>query len=281
MSRLVLCILGVLAALVALAVPVSAQPGKKAQAAIERFASNNALFVLYHEVGHLLIDQLGFPVLGREEDAADNIATWIMLRKGTAEAHQGLSDAAYGWLLSGLAYGAALEESDYYSQHSLDKQRAFQIVCLMVGSDNRAFRAIANRYAIDRFRQDSCRWDYDLVDRAMRGLVESHVDRRVRSGGVHVTYQTASGALAAPAEAFRRSGVFDRVASEVGKLFPMPRHVRFNARRCGESNAFYDPDTVEIIFCYELMAEFLAFATADLKKSDDFDFAPALPRPSW
>ena len=39
----------------------------------EAFAANNSLFFIYHEVGHLLIDQLALPVLGKEEDAADNM----------------------------------------------------------------------------------------------------------------------------------------------------------------------------------------------------------------
>ena len=40
----------------------------------DAFAINNTWFVLYHEMGHMLIDQLGIPVLGREEDAVDNVA---------------------------------------------------------------------------------------------------------------------------------------------------------------------------------------------------------------
>ena len=38
-----------------------------------KWAANNALFVLYHEVAHLLVDQLQLPVLGKEEDAASGM----------------------------------------------------------------------------------------------------------------------------------------------------------------------------------------------------------------
>lgn len=34
-------------------------------------------------------------------------------------------------------------------------------------------------------------------------------------------------------------------------------HNVFNAQRCGEANAFYDPETVEVIFCYELMQDYM------------------------
>lgn len=122
-----------------------AQELTKAQRAeIRRFASNNSLFVLYHEVAHLLFHQLDLPILGREEDAADNMATWTLLNKRTPESDRALADAAQGWILSGIAYDSGGDESDYAAGHSLDKQRAYQIVCLMVGMDETAFRPIAN-----------------------------------------------------------------------------------------------------------------------------------------
>ena len=38
-----------------------------------RFVTANAEFTLLHEMGHLLINELQLPVLGREEDAADQL----------------------------------------------------------------------------------------------------------------------------------------------------------------------------------------------------------------
>ena len=38
-----------------------------------RFTVANAEFTLMHEMGHLLISELQLPVLGREEDAADQL----------------------------------------------------------------------------------------------------------------------------------------------------------------------------------------------------------------
>jgi len=246
---------------------------KKARAVAHRFAANNSLFVLYHEVGHLLIDQLKLPVLGREEDAADNMATWTLLNQDTPEAHQALADAAYGWRLSGIAYGANLDDSDYYAAHSLDRQRAFQIVCLMVGSDDRSFRAIATEYAIDRDRQDTCFWDYELINRSMRSLLSNHVARKARPPEVRITYHDVSGRLRDAANAFRQSGIFERVAAEVER-YPLRRRVEFNAKRCGEANAFYDPDTVEIIFCYELMEDFVSLAAKDMASKGGLYLGP-------
>jgi len=237
---------------------------KAERAQIRRFAYNNSLFVLYHEVAHLLFHQLDLPVLGREEDAADNMATWVLLNEGTAKAERALADAAQGWILSGIAYDSGGDESDYAAGHGLDKQRAYQIVCLMVGMDERAYRPIANEYRIDRDRQDSCYWDYDTVNRSFEKLLGGQSQKPGKGTDVVVTYHDVGGRLRAAADAFKSSGVFDQVANELRHNFNLRETVRFNAKRCGEPNAFYDPETVEIIFCYELMQDYMELYLASM-----------------
>jgi len=229
----------------------------------QRFAKNNSLFVLYHELGHLIFDQMELPILGREEDAADNMASWILLTRRTPQAEAALTDAARGWQLSGRAYNSGGYDSDFYAAHSLDRQRSFQIVCLMVGSNVGAFRPIANQYRMDRDRQDSCYFDWETVDRSLRGLLG--VGRKAKHVGteVVVTYHEVGGRLKTAANAFRSSGVFEQVAEELRTRFSLPKAVEFNAKRCGEPNAFYDPDTVEVIFCYELMQDYMDLWLAD------------------
>lgn len=244
-----------------LALPGVAQAqdfSKQQRADIRRFAANNSLFVLYHEMGHLLFDRLELPVLGREEDAADNVATWTLLNQASDEAFTALSDAAHGWILSGIAYDSGGFESDYAAAHSLDKQRAYQIVCLMVGRDQSAYSEIAAQYDLDHDRRKSCQADYHTVDRSLtRLLADTSASKKSRGTEVVVTYHDAGGSLKAAADAFRSSGIFDTVADEVRTRFSLRDTVRFNARRCGEANAFYDPETVEVIFCYELMQDYM------------------------
>ncbi|WP_224701978.1 DUF4344 domain-containing metallopeptidase [Devosia aquimaris] len=232
-----------------------------------RFAANNSMFVLYHEMAHLLFDQLQLPVLGREEDAADNVATWTLLNKGTERADQAVRDAARGWFLSGIAYDSGGVESDYAAAHALDKQRAYQIVCLMVGKDEPSFRPVAEMYDVPDYRVESCAWDYDVINRSLRRVLDRGQEFTGQQTRVRVTYKPAGGALREAADAFKSSGVFDQVADELRQRFRLPRQVRFNAERCGEPNAFYDPDTVEIIFCYELMQDYMDLYAAELPKT--------------
>src|SRR5579872_4397442 len=46
------------------------------------FVSGNMLFVFGHEAGHALINELGIPVIGREEDGADSFSTLMALKIG-------------------------------------------------------------------------------------------------------------------------------------------------------------------------------------------------------
>jgi len=68
--------------------------------ATTEFTTGNMLFVLLHEAAHGLISDLGLPVLGREEDAADAFATVTMLEMKTEFTHRTLVNAAKSWMIS-------------------------------------------------------------------------------------------------------------------------------------------------------------------------------------
>ena len=50
-----------------------------------------------HEVGHAAFDIFGVPIFGREEDAADNFATYIMLQFGGEQARRLIGGPAWAW----------------------------------------------------------------------------------------------------------------------------------------------------------------------------------------
>ena len=55
------------------------------------------LFVLYHELAHATITQMGLPVLGKMEDAADTFATLRLIRVAYYFSRRVLANAAKGW----------------------------------------------------------------------------------------------------------------------------------------------------------------------------------------
>jgi hypothetical protein len=225
-----------------------------------RYAASNSLFTLYHETAHLLIDKLKLPVLGREEDAADTIATYLMIEKKTPDMNRALQDAALGWLTTARNYQAAFNIEDYTAGYSPDRHRAYQIMCLMVGADGAAFRKFANSHGMASGRQHECAFVYEQAYQSVSTLLSK------QSGPtrVEVKYFPAGRSLRTAERALRRSGVIEKVADELRSNFKIPGRALITARVCDEPNAFYDATTTEIIFCYELMKEFLDSFSSDL-----------------
>ena len=139
------------------------------------FAVGNMLFVLLHEAGHGLISDLGLPVLGREEDAADAFATVTMLQMKTEFTHRTLVNAAKSWLISDRRAREERKTVIYYDVHALDLQRAYSIVCLMVGSDGERFEDLANEVNLPDERQETCVFDYSNASWSWEQALKPHL----------------------------------------------------------------------------------------------------------
>jgi len=130
-------------------------PPAKIKATTE-FALGNSLFALLHEMGHGLISDLGLPVLGREEDAADAFATVTMLEMKTEFTHRVLVNAAKSWMIIDRRTREAGDPVVFYDAHGLDLQRAYNIICLMVGSDPDQFDDLAAEVNLPEDRRETC-----------------------------------------------------------------------------------------------------------------------------
>jgi len=220
-----------------------------------RYVINNSLFTMYHEVGHLLVDKLDWPVLSREEDVADNFATYILLSQRRRAFQQALKDAALGWKLEDQFYGGERDDSDYYALHSLDLQRAFQIVCMMVGEDRDTFYATAQEWGIDRSRQATCKDDYAQISRSIERLLKSNPNSGIKAN-VTIDYERSGPDLSLAYKTLRESRLLESVAEDLRNNYGLTENIRITASRCDEANAFYDSDTSEIIMCYELLEDY-------------------------
>ena len=96
------------------------------------FVMGNTLFALL-QMGHVAIDEMNLPVLGREEDEADAFAALRLLRIGSDFSQRVLAEASKNWFLAARRDQETGAEPVYYGEHSLGEQRAFHVVCLMGG----------------------------------------------------------------------------------------------------------------------------------------------------
>ncbi len=224
---------------------------------VVEFVVGNSLFVLAHEMGHTAIGEMGLPVLGREEDAADTFATLTGLKVGTAFAERVLTESAKGWFLSDRRSQKRGEKLSFYDEHGLDKQRAYYIVCLMVGSDPDKFKALADETGLPEERQGTCQgddsnasWSWDKVLQPHRRATDQPKTK------IDASYLKGKDNLDIYAQAFRRIRILDIVAEYAADRFVWRAPFKLEMRACGESNAHWDQSAREIFFCYELADEF-------------------------
>ncbi len=67
--------------------------------------------------------------------------------------------------------------------------------------------------------------------------------------------------------------VLQELADELNKTFILPVNLYLSIEECGQANAFYDPNTKEIILCTELIADFDKAFAKEFKKQDEADAA--------
>jgi len=228
------------------------------------FAQNATAYVLYHEIGHLFVSQFELPILGKEEDAADNIATLMLLEMGTEATDNTLLDAAHSWFLSNNQTTEDYTDAEFYDSHSLDIQRAFQIICLMVGADPDLFAEVATQVGIDEDRQVACSFDYQQLGGNWVKLRDAFVNQGEGGAPITVEYEEPNPDFEYAANILMNSKIMEIAASEIATNYVLPRAAKFVGRNCDQPNAFYDPELEEVVMCYELTAMFADFIVQDI-----------------
>ena len=129
-----------------------------------------------HEFAHALFDYHDIPILGREEDAADQVAASIYL--------QAADDDEDRRLITGTVWAYLMEVQDtdppdmeeYADEHSTAEQRAINLVCLAYGSDPKLFRDLPALAGLPQYRVDICEEEYELISMAYQALIGPHID---------------------------------------------------------------------------------------------------------
>jgi len=128
-----------------------------------------------HEFAHALFDYLDIPVLGREEDAADQVSAYMYLKLGKAEARRLIMGAVYAYMLE-------VEDTDppsmaeYADEHSTSEQRRFNLLCIAYGADPELFEDVVVWGGLPQERVDICEEEFELIAFAIDTLIGPHVD---------------------------------------------------------------------------------------------------------
>jgi hypothetical protein len=134
-----------------------------------------------HEFAHGLFELLNIPVFGREEDAADQLGTYIYLQLADSEARRLVLGAAYGLFADARSGDAARTREefseDFSEEHAMPEQRAYNLLCMAYGADKELFGDVVSKGYLPRERAESCIDDYEQVLDAVEVMIRPHVDR--------------------------------------------------------------------------------------------------------
>jgi hypothetical protein len=130
-----------------------------------------------HEFAHALFEMLDVPVLGREEDAADQVSAYIMLQLGKGEARRLIGGVAYAYKTEAEAAKTPLAMTHFADVHGTPAQRFYNVVCIAYGADKQLFGYVVERGYLPKERAEYCEDEYRQAARAYEKLIGPHVDR--------------------------------------------------------------------------------------------------------
>jgi hypothetical protein len=151
-----------------------------------------ALDIFLHETGHAVFNMLQVPVLGREEDAADQFSAYIMLRLSKDEARRMILGSAYHHAIRMQATQVAVSLESFSDEHSTPAQRAFNVLCIAYGADKKLFADVVEKNLLPKRRAESCGIEYEDLAFAMTKLIGPHIDKSLARKFHEIWARTAS-----------------------------------------------------------------------------------------
>ena len=162
-----------------------------------------------HEFAHALFEMFNVPVLGREEDAADQVAAYIYLHLGKAEARRLIMGTAYAYKAEAERAVAPPSLKEFSDAHGTPAQRAYNVLCIAYGADPKLFGDFVTKGYLPKKRAETCDDEYEQVEDAFNALFRPHIDRALaKKSWTRAGYpQQPRGRSAGPAHPgrFRRS----------------------------------------------------------------------------
>jgi hypothetical protein len=254
----------------ALAISASDAVGQEAQSdnalTLERFVLGNSLFLTYHEVAHVLIEDLEVPITGWPEDSADNLAT-LMMAPDPDDSDSLLlaASAALGWLQDARTAEAAGRRPNFADVHALSEARAQRILCLLAGgeiatnTERKFFVELAKASGGTDSYLKQCAAQSKLIESGWETSLGDHFrgESEEPTADIEVRYDTPPAALEQARQYMESNSVLEIVAGDIRELVHDVSPFTLVARSCKSPDAFWDSKKREVVICYELTDWFI------------------------
>ncbi len=238
-------------------------------AEIVDFVVGNAVFALYHQAGHMLMQRYGAVPKGiaDAERASDLFAVVTLLDPRSGAGDQTLVDAIDSWkLASPDAVQIAAPDLDQRDLHGVDGPRAEAIACDMVGADPEGFADIAEASGLDAARRRVCGATWKREQAAWAAALKALPRPKEPTTPFDSIYGPASEEDAPAATILKDNGVLEEVAATLARRFAFAKPPILRAETCGTPTTRYDAAANELVLCYELSSAHTRLIMRDIEQ---------------
>lgn len=135
--------------------------------------------VLLHETGHAVFHALHIPIFGREEDAADQFSTYLMLRFPKEEARRLVIGSAYQYRGDLLSPTVTIKQRQFSDEHGTSAQRFYNLLCMAYGADSQLFADVVAAGFLPTERAEGCKNEFEQVSFAFDRLIRPYIDKKL------------------------------------------------------------------------------------------------------
>jgi len=253
---------------------------------IYEFATNASMGIIFHEIGHLIVDEFNVPIFNNEEDVADSFMAWSLIQIPdeyasyedyeyyAEEPHKvikGISDYYYYLTLLGRDTSEVYGKDSEYAIHSTDNKRFFNIACFMKGSNPEVFNTYITKRGFDYILEDQCDYNYwqmsdawwDVFKGSAQGeeyeFWEVYVENYVQK--IFLDFQDTNVTIHQYFEEYAKPTILYFLENVIAQV-KLREDYTLSFEYCGgDINAYYISSQNKILFCYELVEEFMNVKT--------------------
>lgn len=142
-------------------------------------AINAEWATFFHETGHMVIDLYGLPAVGREEDAADQLAAFLLLAPGPdGQIDPGSVQAVKDFAQVFAEYDARsgeIDSTDFADEHSMNLTRMYNLECWVYGADPEANADLVTDGLLPQERAERCEDEYQQLSDSWSVLLDPYL----------------------------------------------------------------------------------------------------------
>ncbi|MEH6629617.1 MAG: DUF4344 domain-containing metallopeptidase [Halopseudomonas aestusnigri] len=243
---------------------ISSRAQDETEITAQEFIAGNILLTLYHETGHALVSIYDLPVLGSEEDAVDVFSIIALTEElNQGELSQERETKLDNYLFSTALYWLSMSEEEDFedqgvtSEHSLDSERFLQHLCMVYGSDLDFYQDLPNDFGVEDLVTPECAELYQYKTSAWYKVLAPHwLGDRFRVKRIDIVEDEPDPQYKGYRQWLHVHGILDEFETFVEKSFHLPKKITLRLKSCGQANAFWDPQELEIVLCDEQIAEY-------------------------